>query len=80
MFGYRPFFGILLLALLWRRGGGGRRRALPLLGTSGLLVPPLVRRGHLIGQGLGRDPLPLRAALAHLVVLFIHPLVILVQV
>lgn len=51
--GHRPFFGVLLLALLRRRGGRGRWRALPLLGAARLLVPPLIRRGHLICEGLG---------------------------
>lgn len=78
-FEHAPLFGVLLLALLgrWR---GRRRRALPLFGAAGLLIPPLVRRGHLVCERLGRDPLPLRAALSHFIVLLVHPLVVLVQV
>lgn len=80
VFTNKPFLCVLLLALLRRRRGRRRRRALPLLGAAGLLVPPLVRCGHLVRQRLGGDPLPLGAALPHLVVLLVHPLVVLVQV
>lgn len=76
----KPFFGVLLLALLRWWGWGGWWRALPLLGAARFLVPPLVWCGHLICQGLGGDPLPLRTALSNLIVLLVHPLVILVQI
>lgn len=79
-FQHTPLFGVFLLALLGGRGRGRRWRAFPLLGAARLLVPPFVRRGHLICERLGRDPLPLWTALSHFVVLLVHPLVVLVQV